>query len=233
MRKVNPADVRTAMVDDLAALQAFYSRTCAAMAGRPHEMADISFLSETTLLTGFVIFERFQSDLVIAYLNRDFTRYQAAVSAKVATSVRDKFGPWVQGRTAFAPKAHVALAELESIVDADGRNLTFKDTAALQARAAEWLDPHHAAPILALAPADVALVDTAKAIRNYIAHGSASAKGLMNDTLATVDTGPPNDGLGRGVHKVHDVGAFLKAYCDHRRRVEKYLDRLTDSGTVM
>ena len=94
--------------------------------------------------------------------------------------------------------------------------------------AKSWLAPKHYSGLVSLSPADHLLIDTARAIRNYIAHESGNAYSEMNHKLKDVDCGVPNDGLGRGKNFIQDIGSFLKAYSGAERRVTRYLNRLDE-----
>lgn len=235
MRKVRPQDVRQDFAGFVAERLAHFVRLEQAVAGSPHEKRDMSTLSETTLHAVYVGFERFVSDLFLAYMNRDFSQYQATVSARIATSTQGKFGAWAAGRTTFAPVAHLSVDRIESIVDQDSYNLTFKDVATMKQRAAEWLAVPHRNAIAALNDPDVRLIDTIHAIRNFVAHQSSSSKGRMNAALATVVTGPacPNAHLGRAANEVHDVGAFLKASWLGQRRITRYVNRIAGIAATL
>jgi hypothetical protein len=226
MRKVDPADVRGAFVNESTELMTYMSRARHALEGDAHEKQDISRLASTTFLSMFVAFERFLSDLFLAYLNRDFSGYQADLQGRIEQSIRERFGDWASARNRLDPVKHVAVAQLEEIVDPSGFNLTFRDAAALKAKARQWLAPQYANRIVGLSAHDDRLIDTARALRDFIAHQSPGAKDVMNARLATITQGNYNRYLGRGVHEVHSVGAYLKAVFDGSRRIGLYADRL-------
>ena len=108
-------------------------------------MKDISTLATNSFLALYVAFERFLSDLLLAYLNRDFSTYQLV--ERVKQSIGDKFGQGVGPLVTIQTKKHVRVAELEGIVDPDARNLTFTSIDKLKATAHEWLVPVSAACI--------------------------------------------------------------------------------------
>jgi hypothetical protein len=133
----------------------------------------------------------------------------------------------------FSPLKHVAVSELEDIVDPTGKNLTFSDAAAIIGRANDWLIPAQRNRIRSLTPSDQDLIDTARAIRNFIAHGSTGSKKIMNDALATVDRHGRNPHLDRGQNKVHDEGAYLKAVFNGHRRIATYTSRFKEIAAKM
>jgi hypothetical protein len=205
MRKLDPDLVRSQFDYDAKSLMAFMGHGRRALQGAEHEKSDISQLASTTFLTLYVAFEKFQSDLFLAYLNRDFSRYQSDIEAKISSSVRKKYGQGVERRTFFTSVKHIRVSDLQGIVDPTGWNLTFRDTGMMKDRATQWLAQDHASRIKGLSDHDARLVDTAKSIRDFIAHGSASSKERMNQNLSTVAQGNHNQFLGRSVQEVHNV----------------------------
>ena len=233
MRKSDPQLVRQQFDGGVHDLRAFLSRVETSLAGSHHEKADLSQLASTTFLALYVQFEKFQSDLFLAYLNRDFTAYQNSKFSAIRSTVDAKYGHWFAGRITLAPIKHVRADDLEVVVDPTGWNLTFKNTDQMKERAAEWLAPQYAGRIRGLTNHDGRLIDTAKSIRDFIAHGSASSKERMNERLATVSQGPHNAGLDRGAQNIHNLGAYLKAVVGRRRRIVLYAERLQDIAARM
>lgn len=228
MRKVNPQDVKDTFTAFVTERLDHFDRAENALKGTPHEKRDLSILSETTLHSAYVAFECFLSDLIFAYINRDFSQYQNDLSARISASLTSKFGAWENSRAPFNPVKHIKVDELEKILDPDNYNLTFKNVATLKIRCNEWVAVPHKNNIVNLNNPDSLLIDTVHAIRNFIAHQSTNSKTLMNQCLSSVVTGPacPNQNLGRGAHDIHDAGAFLKSSFAGNRRVKIYINRL-------
>ena len=222
MRKLDPDDVRADFDAEAVAIVGHFDRISGSLAGTATKEGDISRLAANSFLALFVAFERFISDLFLAYLNRDFTTYRADLTNRLNASIQTRFGAAVLGMLTVHPKAHVSVAELEAIVDADGWNLTFSTVQDMKACATRWLIPAHAARINSIGPGEQRLIDTARAIRNFIAHQSPGSKLKMNDLLATVETGNHNRHLARGAREVHAVGSYLKATHVGQRRLHRY-----------
>ena len=73
---------------------------------------------------------------------------------------------------------------------------------------------------------DGAVINTATAVRNFLAHRSESSKERMNIALSV--GGLTNSGLKRGSNNIHNVGVYLKAKSTGMRpRVVIFIDRLT------
>lgn len=226
MRKADPRYIRNVFHVNIGLLELYFGRLSNLLIGSEDEDMDLSHLSSSVFLSGFVAFESFVSDLFLAYMNRDFSVYQGQLWGRIESSITERFGQWAISRLRFLTLKHVPINSIEDIVDPEGKVITFSTTEKMVECAKNWLSPKHCAGLFALTPSDTQLLDTARAIRNYIAHESSGAYRLMNDKLATVDSGPPNDGLGRGKHYIQDVGVFLKAYAGSERRLTRYLGRL-------
>lgn len=235
MRKVRPQDVRADFDALVVERLAHFDRVEVALSGSAHEKRDLSLLAETTLHSCYVAFECFISDLLLAYVNRDASQYQATLKGRMEASTKEKFGLWAQSRLNFVPVKHIKLGDLESLLDPDDYNVTFKDIATLKQRFHDWVAAPLKNPVVNLAGPDVRLIDLAHAIRDFIAHKSSTAKNVMNDRLAAVTTGPacPNTHLQRGPHEIHDVGAYLKATTGGIRRVKRLVARLQSIGAAL
>lgn len=228
MRKKDPVLVRSEFAKDLRWLASHHERVREIIDEQalPGRLADMGQLAASTFLTAFAEFEGFVSNLFLAYLNRDFSAYQGWREAAVQQSVRSRFDDWTADRTEVRRESNPTVREVRDLLDPSGRNLTFKTAGQMLARADDWLVSKHKARIHSLDQHDLRLIDTAKAIRNYFAHGSDSAYSEMNDALSTVDQGPPNRGLGRRTSKVTDVGKFLKKVSEGETVCSRFLDRM-------
>jgi hypothetical protein len=233
MRKVDPDDVRGDFHAEVTDLIDYFGRMSAATANSAHAQGDVSRLAETTFLSAYVAFERFLSDLFLAYLNRQFTGYGTDLESRIRQSVHERYGQWAAAQVRLNTVRHVRLADLEPIVNREGRNLTFSSAQDIRDKAQRWLAAPYHTRIASLNAADDRLIDTARAIRNFMSHQSRSAKADMNQHLATVAQGNHNRHLGRGAHQVHAVGSFLKAVFNGQRRVVGYATRLRDISSRM
>ena len=222
MRKVNSADVKTGFDAESAEIIGYFDRAAAALRGTPTAIGDTSRLASHSFLALFVAFERFLSDLFLAYLNRDFSVYQSNLVARLHASVEDKFGPGVRSLITVQTKAHVRLEELEAIVDPTGWNLTFATVDKLKTCADQWLAPAHAARVRSISAGEARLIEAARAIRDFAAHQSVGSKQRMNDLLAGIEVGGHHRHLGRGGNQIHSVGAYLKAAPAGQRRLHRF-----------
>lgn len=228
MRKVDPAGVKEDFNAFACERRSHFARIESFLKGSPHEKRDLSILAETTLHSTYVAFEVFLSDLLLAYMNRDFSTYQASLQTEIQKLVKSKLGIGASSMTKLDAPKHIKAQDLESLIDPTGWNLTFKSVDILQSTYAAWVSPALGAGVAGLALSDTKLIDTARAIRNFTAHKSTGSKKIMNDMLVTISTGVtcPNAPLPRGNHEIHDVGAYLKSVVGGQRRVVTYIERL-------
>jgi len=174
----------------------------------PHWRATLSMRCELVFAQSYVLFEGFLSELFVAYLNRDASRYVADFDGRILQSIESKFGSWHASRVALNSPRHIPASELSLLVDPSGRNLTFRNTAELQGLATKWLVGASARKFTNLKKIEVALLDACRAMRNYLGHRSKAAKAEMNSALFAI---PASTGLGRVTKPVTSLGAFLKA----------------------
>jgi len=235
MRKVRPQDVKDDFASFVTERRAYFDRVEAALKGTQHEKRDMSTLSETTLQSTYVAFECFLSDLILAYVNRDFSQYQIDIEGRIKQSIESRFGQWASQATSFTSRSHIKVDDLETILTPESDNLTFKDVETLKQRCVAIVAAPHRNAIVNLSDSDSRLIDTVHAIRNFIAHRSPKAKATMNQRLASIVSGVgcPNENLSRGTYDIGNIGAFLKAEVAGSRRINLYLSRLSSIAAAM
>lgn len=229
MRKVRPQDVCDALTAQIDGSLSHYQRVVSALSGTSNEKLDISNMARMLMHSIFVDFECFLSDLFIAYLNRDFSQYHAKFVNSVRASAADKHSPWLSSKISFNLPTHMKLDDIADAIDPTGWNLTFKTSKIMKDKARDWLVDPYKTRVLGMNAEDEILVDTARAIRNWIAHQSDGAGDIMNDMLAKIEqSGARNTSLGRVGNKVTNVGSFLKSSINGVTRVELYGARLKE-----
>lgn len=227
MRRVDPEAIRRTFDAESDAVLVFYVRTVERILKTPTGKADLSRLSELVFIQAYIAFEGLLADLFRAYINRDPAAFLSETNARIAQSIKDKFGQWHADRLSFSSYRHIASQEIPLLLDRTGRNLTFPSADALQQRAQAWLAPQFAQKFAALRHEDLLVINAAKAMRDFIAHRSAAARATMNAVLAAIPKSPPTAGLGRGNKRVLSLGTFLKAPLASRgRRVTIYMGLL-------
>lgn len=228
MRKLRPNDVIADFSSQAEELVQYFGRVTKALKGTANELADKSALAEQTFLNAATAFECFLSDLFVAFLNRDASQYQDEVFRRITESVKEKQGEWHSQRLSFSKAKHIRASDVITLLDPNGWNVTFKSAALLKTRATEWLIDSFATRITGLSTDDEQVIDTTKAIRDFIAHRSKSAKVRMNEALEKAGESMAITCLGRGDHQIEHVGAFLRAECGGATRLQLYVERLKD-----
>lgn len=233
MRKINPADVIDDFKLQLDDLSSYFDRVAAVLAGTKTEQSDLSLLAEQTFVSAAVAFESFLSDLFVAFINRDSSKLQSEYEFRIKDSVKSKFAQWHADQLKFSTVKHLSVDKIIEIMDKDGRNITFPAAVKMKAETSAWLHKDYADLFKNLTAKDEAVVDCMKAVRDFIAHRSDSAKNKMNDELKKIGNTFPNENLGRGLQKVHYIGSFLKAEFQAKRRVKLYWERLKDIAEAL
>ncbi len=207
MRKISPQDVRNDFSTQLKELTQFYQTGLSALSNDK----DQSILTEHSLLAAAVAWEGFVSDLFIAYINGDANRFKQHLQDSFDAHVKAQEKPnrvFQQfGRLQF-PK-HLTKADVQSLANSTGNNITFPNFAELESRAAVWLVKAHADKFKNLSKSQKALVNAVIGLRNHVAHRSQRSLDAMNSLLAQGALIPI--GIQRKGNKFHNVGAWLKA----------------------
>ncbi len=206
MRKTDPDDVRTDFASGLADVIGFYATADAAVIGDK----DKSLLVEHTFLAAAVLWEGFVSDLLVAYINRDTTRFRAHLRDAIEANLTPKQKLIYTNYATLAVPVHLKKADILSLVDAGGNNITFGHFGELAEAANRWLVAASSTRITGRSASEKASVNAVIAIRNHIAHRSERSGRAMNAALAKGEL--YGTGLGRGgPNAVKHVGSFLKS----------------------
>lgn len=207
MRKISPNSVRDDFRQQLATLTTFHNTGIAAFTSE----ADQSTLTEHSLLAAAVTWEGFVSDMFIAYINRDATRFkdhlrssfeQHINTASTPKKVFDSYG------SIHFPN-HLNKADVQALANSLGNNITFPNFGELEQKARTWLTQAHAQKFSGLTHQQKAVVNSIIALRNHIAHRSQRSLDAMNEILARGVLHPT--GIQRLGNKFHNVGAWLKS----------------------
>jgi Flp pilus assembly pilin Flp len=207
MRKVSPQDIRNDFQTQLSDLTSFYQAGMAAFISDK----DQSTLTEHTLLAGAVAWEGFVSDMFIAYINVDATRFkqhlQDAFEEHLQTQEKSNRVFKAYGRLQFP--AHLSKADVQALANSTGSNITFPNFAELEERSKRWLVKAHADKFENLTKPQKALVDAVIGLRNHVAHRSQRSGDAMNSLLAVGAL--HTTGIKRRGNRIKNVGAWLKA----------------------
>lgn len=207
MRKISPGGVRDDFRQQLTDLTQFHNRGFAAFTSE----TDQSTLTEHSLLAAAVTWEGFVSDMFIAYINRDATRFKQQLKASfdvhvntASTPMRvfEKFG-------ILTFPTHLKKADVLALANSTGNNITFSSFDLLEEKADKWLVAAHATKFSGLTAQQKAVVNSVIALRNHIAHRSQRSLDAMNEILARGVLHPT--GIQRLNNRFHNVGAWLKS----------------------
>ena len=207
MRKINPTSVRDDFRNQLTGLTTFHNTGIAAFTSD----TDKSTLTERSLLAAAVAWEGFVSDMFIAFINRDATRFKQHLTDSFNTHLKESSTPEKvfakYGSITFP--AHLSKADVLELADSLGNNITFSNFVQLEKKAETWLAATHASRFTTLSSQRKSVVNAIIALRNHIAHRSDRSLNAMNDLLNKGALTPT--GIKRGNNKFHNVGAWLKA----------------------
>ncbi|WP_173984069.1 HEPN domain-containing protein [Magnetospirillum sp. SS-4] len=207
MRKISPNDIRDDFRQQLSDLTTFHNTGFAAFTSE----ADQSTLTEHSLLAAAVTWEGFVSDMFIAYINRDATRFKQHLKDSFETHLNASSTPKrvfdAFGTLTFP--LHLKKADVLALANSMGNNITFPNFDQLEQKAGTWLVAAHAAKFSGLTAQQKAVVNSVIALRNNIAHRSKRSLDAMNDVLALGVLHPT--GIRRLNNRFHNVGAWLKS----------------------
>jgi hypothetical protein len=184
-----------------------------------------ALVAESSLLTGATYWEWFVSELLIAYVNRDSTKFTARLATRINTSISEKHGSLAAHHTSTTLPMHLSEASVRQLIDRKERNLSFSSVADLRAWTTANLSTAAAGLFMQLTAADIAAIEAWTAVRNRLAHWSRSSLTLMNQSLQKQSL---HKMLRRGNKRVVNVSRFLLAVPagGDQPRVRYYLDAM-------
>lgn len=207
MKKISPQGVTDDFILGLEEIKNFHGAGIDAF----DSAANQSTLTEHSLLAVAVLWEGFVSDMFVAFINLDSTRFKKDLhdafnkqinSLGMAKRVFDSYGSIVF-------PMHLKKAEVHALANHLGNNITFPNFKELEQRASTWLSAADAVKFSGLTPQQKAVVNAVIALRNHIAHRSQRSLDAMNDVLS-LDV-LHLTGIRRQANRFHNVGAWLKA----------------------
>lgn len=230
MRKISPKDVRDDFIAQLAELTRFYQ---VGMSVFPNDK-DQSTLTEHSLLAAAVAWEGFVSDLFIAYINGDASRFKQHLedSFDVHVKAQEKVNRVFQKFGRLDIPDHLSKVDVQLLANSTGNNITFPNFAELEQRASTWLITVHYERFKNLSKPQKALVNAVIGLRNHVAHRSQRSLDAMNELLAKGAL--HSVGIKRMNNKFHNVGAWLKAIPVKRdeSRIETIIQALATIGAA-
>jgi len=223
VRKVNPIGICADFDSELLAFRQFYEATLLSVAVGPNAARNASTLSEMVFHRSYVAFEGFLSAYFIGCVNRDPATLIALREQRIMQGLQEKWS-WDTQHISYSPPLHPTVADCESMLNPQDRNLTFRDSDAMVQRAQEYLAPMYAARFAQI-PADrLQVMDAAKAVRDCIAHQSRASFQKMNECLLALPQAGSAQLLRRQVNAVSNVGSYLKAVQNGQARTAIFID---------
>lgn len=228
MRTKDPANIKSDFLSSLKDVEDAYVSMAGAALAPTHNnlMAEYTFLGASVLLEGFV------SDLFVAYINRDNSIFVNYLTGRMKIEPDGTYARRAKNFAGIDIKSHLSQEAIRSILDPSGYNVSFKSADDLKEKAGIWLAQPYRGHVHAMTTANSAVFEAIKAIRNFLAHRSKSAKDNMQDILVMNDL---PQGLRRGQNKVHSVGYYLDSRPNYRdgHRLENYLSALRSLANVL
>ena len=205
MRKIQPSFVKKDFDSGIEDLRAFYLAADEGISGDKNK----SFLAESTVLSGAVLWKGFLSDLFVAYINRDSSQFVVHLRNSFEGNLAGKQKRIYDKYVTLGLPSHVTKKDIGELTDASGSNITFRDYEEIVEGAKRWLAVKERGKIVGVSGPRKGLVNALVSIRNQLAHRSVGSRDRMNSALGHGSLTPIK--LKRGINKVSNVGAWLKS----------------------
>lgn len=207
MRKISPQSIIDDFIKQLGDIKTLYIEGIGALSNDGGK----SRLAEYSLLAAAVAWEGFISDMFIAYINSDCSQFKQ----HLRNSFNEHLTEHDKANTVFSRygklefPSHLTKADVQSLANSSGSNITFSSFDLLEDRARIWLAQQHADKFARLPTPQKAVVNAVIALRNHIAHRSERSRDAMDDALAVGAL--YTTGIKRQDNKCRKVGVWLKA----------------------
>jgi len=204
VRTMDPAIVKTSFWNQLSDVFGFYQRTSLLVAAQ-----DANILARSTLMASATLWESFISDLFVAYINRDPSRFAEHMQSALAATLSPKQAVIQQNFAKFTPPSSIPKKLILKIIDHNGSNLTFEGAKSLADGAKRYLNAQDRLPFMNLTGQQKACLNLWLAARNHIAHDSDKSRIALKD--AVTDGRLNGTGLQRNQNQIINTGAYLRA----------------------
>ena len=228
VRTIDPANIKSDFlsgIDDVRQTVNASEASNLALA-RKNFVYEFAFLSVATLLEGFI------SDLFVAYINRDPSKFKNQLVSQMIIETTDKYSRKATGFAQIAIAKHLSATEIRSVLDEREFNITFATVDAMKEGAGRWFVEPHRGYFTGLTTAHAAQLVAIKEMRDFLAHRSSASKREMQNALANQNLPLA---LRRGQHNINNVGSFLRARPTPQAnyRIQTYLDSLEALGNTL
>ena len=205
MRTMDPTRVRETFDSQMAETITFFQT----VKGFLKSDADITKLCALTMISAAATWESFLSDLIIAYINRDPSRFADHLEETLKHDMNDKQKEIQKRYAPFSAPTNIDRASIAALIDSNGNNITFSNAAALKKGAKRWVSAANLDGINALTKKQMAIIDLWIALRNHIAHGSKRSRDALKQVVSRGYL------RGTGLHRAQNVirlpGVYLKS----------------------
>src|ERR1043165_5204794 len=222
MRKSDPSKICSNFIQEIERLKAFLDETYELYNTSNRKDKHQSEICELAFYRAYVEFESFLSDYFIAAINRKHGKFYATAQTKVKQSIESKFGTFLKDKLKFESVKNLTLLQVETLIDSDGKNLTFKTSEEIENRAIDYLENPFANRVKSVDSCTLVIIDAARSIRNCIAHKSKSSFGEMNTQLKNLDQSVCSNQLNTKINSTRNIGAYLKIKISSGKRIDEY-----------
>jgi len=231
MRKINPSDICDDFENEIESFIEFYEDGIKSLRSLSNSKSRISIFSELVFHRSYVALESFISAWFLGCINRDASRYLSFREQAILQSIKEKFDPWDATHISYSPPSHPSSSDISSLLDKEERNLTFKNFCMMSQRANDWLSESWSSKVNQITTERRAILDTAKTVRNCIAHQSRDSFREMNESILQLPTTGNASFLKREINSVKDVGAYLKVNQQGQSRINIFLKEFKEFGS--
>lgn len=163
-------------------------------------------ITESSFLAASVLLEGFINDLFVACINKKNGPFVNYLIGRMTIESNDDHAKRAIQFASLDIGSHLTLEKIRQVLDPNSWNISFPTAGDLKGKANQWLDDPYKTNFNGISNAHGALLETTKAIRNYLAHRSGASKVTMQAAL--INARLPTD-FQRGANQVHSVGSFL------------------------
>jgi len=225
MRKVDPTALCSDLQKEIDSLLEFYRAAVDLMRLRgENPKKHISLLAEVVFHRGCVAVESFLSAWFVGCLNQDAAVYVEWLKNSIRQSISNKCGLCIDTFVEFKTPKHLSRHVVEELLDPEGKNVTFCDLDEMEKRAREWLVPIWASKISGIPRNRKVILNTARAIRNCIAHQSTRSFHEMNEAIKRLPKEDVATHLRIKTNSVKKVGSYLRTRMNGKSRVEIFFE---------
>ena len=170
---------------------------------------DIQTLSSLIMVTLATSWEGFLSDLFVAYINRDSSKFINHLKNAFKEPMSEKQKHIHSLYAPFKQPRNINRTTISSLLVPNGNNITFSDCKDLKKCAQRWLSHSDQRKISALTKKQGAIINLWVALRNHIVHDSERSRKALKDAVSKRDL--YRTGLHRQQNAVGTPGFYLKS----------------------